>query len=83
MGHEGKKEVEDLGLILETMCKGITWFSPGGWAEAYYNNRGKRQGCLTKTRPLSSKEGIMVREVLEERAPEFGDKFNVLSVIGV
>lgn len=83
MGHEGKMEVEDLCLILEIMCKGITWFSPGGRAKANHNKPGNRQGCRTKTGSVSSKEGITVREVLEEQATEFGDKFNVFHVIGI
>lgn len=44
MGHEGKKETKDFGLILEIMCKGITWFSPGGWVDVENNKPGKRQG---------------------------------------
>lgn len=83
MGHEEKKEIEDLGLILETMCKGITWFSFRGQAEVYNNKPGERQGCLTKTGSVSSKERIKVREVLEEQAIEFDDKFNIFSVIGI
>lgn len=83
MGHGGKTEIEDLGLILEIMCKGITWFSPGVKAEANYNKPSNRQGCMTKTGSVSSKEGIMVREVLEGHATDFGDKFNVFRVIGI